>query len=174
MFSLAVVLFFSATGLTLNHPAWFSGVEVSSEANGALDVDWLRDESHKLEVVERLRAAHRVSGALAEFTMNEAECLVTFKGPGYSADAFIDRATGEYTLSETRQGLVAVLNDLHKGRDSGPIWSILIDVSAIAMVLISLSGLILLLYLKIRRRPGLAIAILGTIAALLLVWWCVP
>jgi len=36
-----------------------------------------------------------------------------------------------------------VANDLHKGRDTGKTWSILIDVSAVLMTLISLTGLIL-------------------------------
>ncbi len=174
MFSLAVVLFFGATGLTLNHPGWFSHFESSADFEGSLDPAWLTGDGQKLEVVERLRAAHGISGALVDFSLDDPECLVTFKGPGYSADAFIDRETGAYTLSERRQGLVAVLNDLHKGRDSGPVWSVLIDASAILMVVVSLSGLVLLFYLKLRRRPGLVVALLGSLAVFALAWWGVP
>ena len=74
----------------------------------------------KLEVVEHLRSAHAIRGAVAEFRVDEAECLVTFKGPGYAADAFIDRETGRYDVSQTSHGFIAVVNDLHKGRDTGP------------------------------------------------------
>jgi len=38
---------------------------------------------------------------------------------------------------------------LHKGRDSGPIWSVLLDVSAILLTLIAVTGLALLFYLKL-------------------------
>ena len=40
-------------------------------------------------------------------------------------------------------GFVALLNDLHKGRDSGRAWSFVIDLSAVLMALVSLSGLVL-------------------------------
>ena len=40
--------------------------------------------------------------------------------------------------------------------------------------LISVSGLILLLYIKRRRRSGLVTAILGTALVAALAWWLVP
>jgi hypothetical protein len=178
MFGLASILFFSVTGLTLNHPTWFgSKARRTTEAEGRVDPKWLRLESpgpgsgsdpssrvDKLQVVEHLRNTHGVRGALAEFRVDESECTVTFRGPGYSADSFVDRETGRYTLTQTSQGFVAVINDLHKGRDTGPAWSALIDVSAVAMAAISLTGLVLLLYLKLRRGPGLVVALLGAVA----------
>lgn len=176
MFSLATLLFFSVTGITLNHPTWFfAGVARNAEYEGQVDTDWVRlrdagdpdsDPSAgvaKLEVVEHLRQSHGIQGALAGFTADEYECVVTFKGPGYSADAFIDRESGDYQLTEVRHGLVALINDLHKGRDTGPAWSWVIDISAALMTVVSLSGLVLLFYIKRRRALGLATALLGTV-----------
>jgi hypothetical protein len=191
MFALAAVLFFSATGLTLNHPNWFFGEsERRVQAQGKMNVTWLKQASNtrptaeetsdptssvaKLDVVEHLRSAHGVRGALTEFKADERECVVLFKGPGYAADAFIDRETGEYTINQSVHGFTAVINDLHKGRDTGPGWSILIDVSAIVMVVISLTGLVLLFYLKRRRMPGLVVALLGTIAVVAVFLLAVP
>jgi hypothetical protein len=183
MFSLAVVLFFSVTGITLNHPDWFfSGAENSREAEGEINPRWLRPDTpaaaedgalpnrqvSKLEIVEHLRNTHSIRGALADFRVDEGECVISFKGPGYGADAFIDRETGHYRLTETYHGFIAVINDLHKGRDTGAAWSVLIDVSAVLMTLISLTGLVLLFYLKLRRIPGLIVAIGGTILAIVL------
>ena len=62
---------------------------------------------------------------------------------------------------------MAVLDDLHKGRDSGPLWSMVIDASAVVLAFLSLTGLWLLLYLKKRRRTGLWVALAGTIALVL-------
>ena len=188
MLSLALILFFSATGVTLNHPDWFfGGAETSREAEGQLKPEWLHlnrpapeaagDLSHevdKLEVVEHLRKADGVRGALTNFRVDEGECVVTFKGPGYSADAFVDRRTGRYRLGESSHGLVAVLNDLHKGRDTGPGWSVVIDVSAVFMTVVSLTGLVLLFYLKLRRKPGVAVALAGTAAAAAAYFLLVP
>jgi hypothetical protein len=190
MFGLAVVLFFSVTGITLNHPDWFfEQAERSVDSEGGLDPKWLRldvpapapapsttradDPSRqvaKLEVVEHLRKEHGVRGALADFRVDESECTVSFKGPGYAADATIDRKSGRYKLTQQSFGLIAVINDLHKGRDTGPVWSLLIDLSAIVLTIISLTGLILLFYLKLRRVRGLVVGLVGA-GVLAAVWW---
>jgi hypothetical protein len=179
MFGLAAVLFFSVTGLTLNHPDWFFGTsEHRVQAKGQVDRKWLHlepppappgtelDRSRevaKLEVVEHLRKTHGIHGALADFQIDDLECLVAFKGPGYSADAFIDRETGRYNLTQTSRGFLAVINDLHKGRDTGRAWSVVIDVSAVLLTIVSLTGLILLFYLKLRRVNGLILVVIGTV-----------
>ncbi|WP_422928143.1 PepSY-associated TM helix domain-containing protein [Singulisphaera sp. PoT] len=193
MFGLAVILFFGVTGITLNHPDWFlDGAERRVEVEGKVKPEWLhrspapgagtpadgqRDGSEqvdKLEVVEHLRRTHGIRGALVEFRVDESECMVTFKGPGYAADAFIQRDSGQYNLTESYHGLLALINDLHKGRDTGPVWSVLIDVSALLMAVVSLTGLVLLFYLKLRRGPGLVVALVGTLAAFAVYWLGVP
>lgn len=188
MFGLATVLFFGVTGLTLNHPDWFfANVETRSDVEGQMDAGLLNrsvegvspgdDPSllvDKLAVVEHLRAKHHLTGSVSEFRVDDVECLVSLKGPGYSADAFIDRALGEYELSEVRYGVVAVLNDLHKGRDTGFVWSIVIDVSAVLLTVISLTGLVLIFYLKLRRKPGIVVAVIGTVVLVLAYVWGVP
>ncbi len=125
-------------------------------------------------MVEALRKAHGIRGALADFKVDESECSVSFKGPGYAADAFIDRDSGRYTLTQSFHGVIAILNDLHKGRDTGLAWSILIDASAIVLTLISATGLVLLFYLKLRRVPGLVVAAVGLIVVLALFLLGVP
>jgi hypothetical protein len=192
MFSLAVVLFFSVTGITLNHPDWFySAAEGHTDTEGQVEPKWLhppggspgsesRDQADlasqvaKLEVVEHLRATHQIRGALTDFRVDENECVATFKGPGYSADAFIDRQSGHYRMTESYHGFVAVINDLHKGRDTGAVWSVLIDVSAIAMTAISLTGLVLLFYLKLKRVSGVIVVMIGAIVAIALFRLGVP
>ena len=164
MFGLAAVLFFSVTGITLNHPGWFyDGLAASAEVEGRLAPALVGDAVDELRVVEHLRREHDVRGALASFTTEEDECVVTFKGPGYSADVFIRRPEGDYRLTEERHGLVAVANDLHKGRDSGPVWSAVVDLSAGFMAVAAATGLLLLFYIKRRRALGLLTALLGAV-----------
>lgn len=162
MASFVILFFFAATGLTLNHAEWFAAHQRTVQLRGAMDPRWLQPaDSQRLHVVEHLRQAHHIGGALSDFRIDDAQLSVSFKGPGYTADAIIDRASGRYELTETRMGLGAVMNDLHKGRDSGRVWSWLIDASAIVMCFVSLSGLVLLFYLSKRRLPGLAVAAAG-------------
>lgn len=161
MASFVILLFFAVTGLTLNHAERFSASPRVTQIKGKVEIKWVKAEDaavDKLAVVEHLRQAHGVKGGLSDFRLDESEAAVSFKGPGYAADAFINRETGEYELTETRSGLVAALNDLHKGRDTGRVWSWLIDASAVLMTVVSLTGLVLIWLLKRRRLSGLALA----------------
>ena len=104
--------------------------------------------------------------------MEDEQISVSFKGPGYSADAFVKRSDGHLQLTELRMGLFSVLNDLHKGRDSGKGWGWLIDASAVLLTLVSLTGLLMLLFLKKRRLSGLIITVVGGIICYLgYVFW---
>lgn len=165
MVSFAIVFFFAITGLTLNHADWFADQVKTTEYKGKVKAEWVNNPDtakiNKLQIVELLRSEHGIKGALSDFRMEESEVSLSFKGPGYSSDVFIERETGAYELSETRMGLFAVMNDLHKGRDSGKGWGWLIDISAVFMSLVSLTGLILILFLKRKRFSGLFVAAIG-------------
>lgn len=172
MVSFAIVLFFSVTGLTLNHPSWFGGdKQIVIKKEGKLNMEWVNQTDTlkiaKLEIVEFLRKSYQIKGELSQFRIDEYELSLSFKGPAYSADVFIDREKGTYELSEIKMGVMAVMNDLHKGRDSGPVWLWVIDVSAIFLIVISLSGLILLCFIKKKRLAGFIAAFVGLLISYL-------
>ncbi|MEY3646465.1 MAG: hypothetical protein RL127_1173 [Bacteroidota bacterium] len=165
MFSFVIVLFFSVTGLTLNHLEWFPEKEVLNELDGKMNPVWVNSadtaQVKKLEIVEFLRASYHVKGQLNDFRIDETECSISFQGPGYTADIFVDRSKGTFHLSERSLGVIAWANDLHKGRDTGQGWKWVIDFSAIFMTVISITGLILLLFIKKKRANGLLWLVLG-------------
>ena len=174
MTSFAIVFFFAATGFTLNHQDWFTRQQKTVQSHGALDSRWVKGTVDKLQVVEFLRRKEGLHGAVDDFRIEDSQCSVSFKGPGYEADVVIERAAGSYDITKTHAGLVAILNDLHKGRDSGRIWSNIIDVSAILMTAVSLTGLILIFYLHKRRLPGLLLLAAGGLLAYLVYAIWVP
>ncbi len=177
MASFAILLFFAVTGLTLNHAERFSAAPRIAQHKGRVELNWVKAADaavDKLAVVEHLRQAHGIKGALSDFRLDESQASVSFKGPGYAADFFISRETGEYELTETRSGLVAALNDLHKGRDTGHAWSWLIDASAILMTLVSLTGLVLIWFVKRRRSSGLMLACVCAVACYLIYLFLIP
>ncbi|MCZ2489798.1 PepSY-associated TM helix domain-containing protein [Aquirufa antheringensis] len=169
MFSFIIVLFFSVTGLTLNHVDWFPESTVVSELKGSVKAGWVSvadtAKIPKLDIVEQLRANHSIKGQLNDFRIDEEEISISFQGPGYTADFFVNRTDGKYELTETKMGIIAVINDLHKGRDTGKSWSWVIDFSAIFMIVISVTGLILLLFLKKKRTNGMLWLAIGGIVA---------
>jgi hypothetical protein len=155
MVSLIVVLFFAGTGVTLNHPDWLGG-ERTEELSGTLPDAWKTPKGIDwLVVSEYLRTAHGVHGTVADRTEDARQGALTFRAPGYSADAFINVRDGSYKLTVSYQGAVGVLNDLHRGRDSGRAWAWLIDVAGVFLVFLSLTGLGLLFYLRKVRIKGL-------------------
>jgi hypothetical protein len=169
MVSFTILLFFAISGLTLNHADWFtSGKELVTKDSGSVNLKWVNQldtaKINKLQIVEFLRSKHQVKGTLNDFRIDDRELSLTFNGPGYIADSFIDRETGKYELTVTRLGVVAVINDLHKGRDSGKVWSWIIDISAVLMTLVSISGIILICFIKKKRLSGFIIAAVGTVA----------
>jgi hypothetical protein len=168
MVSLLVVLFFAATGVTLNHPDWLAGERID-EVAGVMPAAWKTPAGIDwLVVAEYLRARHGVHGAVADRTQDDRQGALTFRAPGYSADCFIDMRDGSYRLTVSYQGAVGVLNDLHRGRDAGKSWAWLIDVAGVFLVLLSLTGLALLFYLRKLRLSALVVMTAGAGLVILL------
>ena len=130
MVSLLVVLFFSITGLTLNHQDWTFGQEpVTTTTTGTLPAASITAGAvNYLVISEYLRSQQGASGEITDHGVDGTVGRITYQGPGYTATATFDTITGSFTLASTRYGLVAVANDLHKGRHTSPAWSWLIDV----------------------------------------------
>ena len=172
MLSFALLLFFAATGFTLNHADWFDSGQRPSVFHGTLNVAWVDSpdpgDVKKDELVNYFRRTYRTRGALSDFHVDGDQCEVLFKGPGYEADATIDRQTGKYDLTVSPFSFVALLNDLHKGRDAGKKWSAVIDFSAVLMTLVSLTGLTLIFFLQRRRISGLVLVAVGALLSYLI------
>ncbi len=173
MIALLIVLFFGITGVTLNHPSFTFGEETATQTtNGTLaaaatDAD---GDPNWLPVVEELRADYGVKGEVSDFYLTDHEATVTFANPGYSAVAFFDVTTAEFELTVTQQGFVAVMNDLHKGRDSGSAWRWVIDVSGIFLVVISITGIVMQFFLRKRRTSAFVTAGAGAVLCVALMW----
>jgi hypothetical protein len=173
MVSFTILLFFAVTGITLNHQAAFTGEVKPHRYTGTFDPSWMKTpDARKDDIIAALRSRHHVRAALSDFRVDDDQIQISFKGPGYTADGFIERATGKYELMESRLGFVAVVNDLHKGRDTGKAWAGIIDVSAGLMTLVSLSGLVLIFFLHKKLRAGLYALVIGTVLCYVvyLVW----
>ncbi|MBX3313156.1 MAG: PepSY-associated TM helix domain-containing protein [Actinobacteria bacterium] len=171
MIALLVVLFFGITGLTLNHPNWTLGFDTTTSSStadlpdGAVTSDGSLD---LLVVSEYLRSSEGVKGTLSDVSETDTTAHLSYRGPGYAADVDVDATAGTYTLDTEQQGFIGVMNDLHKGRDTDSSWGWLIDVSAIFLVAISLTGLGLQLVLKARRRSALVVAGAGAVVVVIL------
>jgi hypothetical protein len=97
------------------------------------------------------------------------EVYLALPRPGGDGWVSIDRASGAASSEDTDRGWISYLNDLHKGRNAGVAWGWFIDIFALACLIFSLTGLILL-WLHARKRRitwplvGLGLAIPAAVA----------
>ena len=172
MISLLVVLFFGLTGITLNHPDWtFGGSATKDTHTGTLPAGWYDNGTIDfLNVSEYVRNSYDVKGAVADYTNSATTGSISFKAPGYAADLIFDVPSGAFTLTIVQQGFVAVMNDIHKGRDTDSSWGWVIDVSGGFLVVVAVTGLGIQIFQKKRRRSSLLIAGLATAVTLVLIY----
>jgi len=174
MAALALMLFFAVTGFTVNHEDWFGATTPRiRNVSGTTPMEWVKAED-KLRIVEHLRSALGVSGAMTDFETDDEKYRVVFKGPGRVCEAAIVRADGRTDVEIKTFGLMGRINDLHRGRDAGEGWRWVIDASALLIVLASATGLILWLALPKRRKLGIAWLVVGVGASVGFYWMMVP
>jgi hypothetical protein len=88
--------------------------------------------------------------------------------PGGDAWVSVTRATGEIKAETTDQGVIALLNDLHKGRNTGLAWRLFIDLFAAAAILFTSTGLLLLQFHAKHRKKTWPLVGLGLAAPVIL------
>jgi hypothetical protein len=107
-----------------------------------------------------------ISGREAE--LSPTEIYIALPRPGGDAWLSVDRKAGEARYELTERGWISYLNDLHKGRNTGAVWSLFIDVFAIACVVFSLTGLVLLQLLSYGRPSTWPLVGIGLLLPVLL------
>ena len=165
MVSFAVVLFFAVTGITLNHPELFSGHTKTVLRQGQIDsaAQAMLHAGDAVHVADELKKREALHGRLHDPQCDEQQCQFSFRAPGYTADGFVDRAVGSYTLTVVSADWLGVMNDLHRGHDADPLWHGLLDVTAGILCLVSISGLLLVALLH-RRRVAMFLLLLAGMA----------
>ena len=158
--SLIAMLLFSITGITLNHAASIGATPTVKTLSGTLPPPLLKalatpaasDAPVPDQVAQAVadRVGLDPSGKPGEWS--DAEVYVAMPRPGGDAWVSIDRASGKISAEITDRGWISYLNDLHKGRNTGKAWFWFIDVFAVACILFTLTGLLLLqLHAKHRK-----------------------
>jgi hypothetical protein len=151
--SLVAMLLFAVTGITLNHSSAIEAKPKTTTQEASLDAAAVAElasapKTGRGPVPASL--ADAVAGKIAvdikgrEVEWSDAEAYISLPRPGGDAWVSIDRASGDVTYEVTDRGWVSYLNDLHKGRHTGPAWSFFIDVFALASVVFCVTGLLLL------------------------------
>jgi uncharacterized protein len=156
---LAGLLLFAVTGFTLNHAGQIEAepktqrVEKTlSEAGIAALGTALDQQPVPAALAAEIKTLTGADIEKATAQVSDDDIYIDMTGPGVTETVTIGKGDGFVTYERTDRGVIAVLNDLHKGRNTGAAWSLFIDILAVACVVFSVTGLGLLwLYAKNRR-----------------------
>ncbi len=159
---LICMMLFAITGITLNHPQWFESEADTYEATYQLDNDLHQQLSQMQdpailpeELIRWLNqnTNHQLNFKRSQFEWSSYEIYIQQPFAGGDRWMSLDLDTGEVLYSNTDRGLVAWLNDLHKGRNTSMVWIVFIDIFAVATLVFCITGL-LLLQIHSKRRPS--------------------
>lgn len=186
---LFVVLFFSVTGITLNRPELFESSQPNIQRStltlpsslftvqdGRLKAD---ETAFETFLFEEANLSGVPSGLDIYAEIEDGELLIgevsmDFKGPGYNASVFVDVTSEMVEVETTNYGVIALLNDLHKGRNSGEVWKWFIDITALLMIFFVLTGVCLLLPKKKTLNTSIKWTVFGSVISLVIYFVAVP
>ena len=155
MLGLLAIVFFSITGIMLNHEEWFGFAEPRIRKTEGTVPAALLTTPDKLGIVEKLRKDLGATGALDSFDVRDDELALVFKSPGRRTEATITRADGHAEVSIETHGFAGRFVELHRGTEAGPAWRLVIDATAILLLLSSFTGLVLWLLVPKWRPLGI-------------------
>ncbi|MBQ5939257.1 MULTISPECIES: PepSY-associated TM helix domain-containing protein [unclassified Massilia] len=161
---LMAMLLFSITGFTLNHAAQIEAKPQVTRLKASLpeplraQLAAYAEEHADAEVPLPAELADWANGAFpvdvrgkrAEWS--EEDAYVALPRPG--GDAWLRiAADGSAEYERTDRGWISWLNDMHKGRNTGAVWSWFIDIFAIACLVFCITGFLILKY-HAANRPS--------------------
>jgi hypothetical protein len=173
------LIFFAGTGLLLNNPDWFERKPVAVQrtvvltpaelaaARTATDPDRAVAETvaRKLALRGVYQPPRPQEGGPKPGKREKAGKTLRLRGVTGGSEIVLDSATGVAQVKTEPANLAAVLTNLHKGKNAGPAWHVLIDAVAIAVLSLSLLGYVLFFALRFRLRTGLILTGLTLAAA---------
>ena len=171
------MLLFAITGFTLNHAGQIEAQPSTVHHSATLPAALLKAVSGDDE-----RKGAPLPAAVADWVSTTLDVDVTGRTGDWSSDEIylsmprpggdawvsIDRESGKVESERSSRGVIAYLNDLHKGRHAGPAWGWFIDVFALACVIFATTGLLLLKMHAAQRGATWPLVIFGLVLPLLL------
>ena len=160
--TLVGMLLFAVTGITLNHAGQIEGQPIVIEKTAVMPAEILvqlgdappEGETAILPKPVADWLEKEVGAPVSRRTgeWSDAEVYVGMPKPGGDAWLSVDRETGDVIFENTDRGPISWLNDLHKGRNTGPVWFWFLDIFSVAAILFCVTGLVLL-WMHAPRRP---------------------
>ena len=173
-FAFIALFFFSLTGIFLNHPEWFeSDSQEQSKTivlNEAFAKSLVEKENPSDALISYVREHESVIGRYKSSEVMDNEVMIRLESPAGSTDIWAMLDTGEVEITNKPATTVSLINDLHRGKNSGTAWSWFIDITSIIILILSIAGYVLFLSIKTRLMTHLVLTALSILAFIVLIW----
>lgn len=169
------MILFAVTGITLNHAADIKAEPVTVTLETELSATLLKTLSGRsdgplpLALRQWLLQEHNISVPSTAAEWQGDEVYLGMPRPGGDAWLSIETDSGVLLYERTERGWISYLNDLHKGRNTGLLWSWFIDIFSLLCLIFSLSGLWLLMRYARQRPSTWPVVALGVVIPLLII-----
>ena len=165
------MVFFSITGILLNHPEFEVG-EVENKVKEiqlpnwiAQMTDWPQNySSHSLVLLQWLDKEHDIRGGDFAIEWDEYDELLIVDLSGPNGSTVVEIFFSEQIISVDHRQLstFAMLNNLHRAKHVNGFWRTLSDISAVCMLLFCLSGFWLVVVNRLERVPANIAMLMGS------------
>jgi len=168
-FAFIVLLFFSVTGILLNHPGWFVAERPRSEPVRITLTPAQLQELHAAQrpaerLVTMLAKQTTIYGEYEDGDAEQGQIMVRLRGARGSSDINANLGDGSVMIVTERATTTGMLNALHRGEHAGASWRLFIDIAAGVLIVLSLLGYAIFFSL-ISKRLRTALIITGLSAA---------
>jgi hypothetical protein len=162
------LLFFSLTGILLNHPHWFNGLEaVTDERPIQAPVENLvairSSPQSGSAPIQFLLARSNLPGEVVSTDVVGDELFVRMRGAKGATDLRINLITGKGSASVQTASIMTLFKEMHRGEHAGPVWRALVDISGGVLSVTSLVGLMLYFSLRFRLRKSVLLIAAGAL-----------
>jgi len=158
-FAFLALIFFALTGLLLDHPDWLQGKPREQEVKLAIPAALLKAAGQAHDQPAALGATVArltpLIGAYKSGEIDDGEANLRFEGTKGSSTVTVDMRNGATDIALQHATVVSVIGDLHRGKNAGAAWRLVIDVSALVILALSLIGYVLFFSLRFRLRTSL-------------------
>lgn len=164
------LLFFSITGILLNHPTWLRDDKpITVSRKFRLQPYELASVTANSEpgpvFVQAMRSKLGLKGQIDSSGVAGQLLFVRMRGASGSAELQLDLHTGQGSAAIESFPISTLFKELHRGENAGAIWRAIIDITGFALVVTSTMGLMIYLSLRFRLRTTLFL-VAGGLAAM--------
>lgn len=165
-FAFLSLIFFAGTGLFLNNADWFTSKPTQVNLQINLPIAILAQAKTLenpapllLEAIRKQLLPQVLSGAFKSSDLVDGELDMRLDGAKGHTDITVALETGHAEITIKPESVLDTLKNLHKGKNVGTVWKLVIDISAILILILSIAGY--LLFFSLRKRKAISLWLTG-------------